>query len=129
MPWRFMSGKLWSPTGRSWPAISGPWGKGSLPDGTYTIQRPMLTSEPSMKDSNGFGWKARLEPSFSTERFGLLIHPDGGVTGTLGCIGIRRPCDTKPLYNDLMSTNDLTLVVSKNVSEKKATPPKKKPSA
>jgi hypothetical protein len=111
MPWKFTEGKLWSPQGRSWPAVSGPWGKGHLPDGPYTIERPVLTDEKPMKDVNGFGWKARLVPNFKTERFGLLIHPDGNVPGTLGCIGICKPTDTTSLYDDLMNNSDRSLVV------------------
>ena len=111
MSWKFNGEKLISPDGNSWRAVSGPWGRGILPNGIYTIDRPVLTGEMPMKDVNGFGWKARLIPRFKTERFGLLIHPDGNVLGTKGCIGISGPIDTKPLYFELMNTHDRILIV------------------
>ncbi len=117
MPWKFTPGKLWSPHGNSWPASSGPWGKGRLPDGIYLIERPVLTREKGMIDNNDLGWKARLVPQFKTERFALLIHPDGGVAGTMGCIGISQPLDTRPLYNELLHTDDRLLIVDTSPAE------------
>jgi hypothetical protein len=43
---------------------------------------------PSMVDTNGWGWSIRLVPLFSTTREAIGVHPDGGLPGTLGCIGI-----------------------------------------
>jgi hypothetical protein len=111
MPWKFTGKKLWDPDGNSWSAVSGPWGKGCLPNGIYTLEAPVITDEKGMKDVNGFGWKTRLVPQFKTERFGLLIHPDGNIPGTKGCIGISGPIDTKPLYYQLIRTADRLLIV------------------
>ena len=36
-----------------------------------------------------FGWALELQPQFDTPRTQLLIHADGNVPGTLGCIGLQ----------------------------------------
>jgi RHS repeat-associated protein len=74
----------------TWPARSGPWGKGSLPEGWYELtpeENPVKSEKRSMQDTCGNDYKFRLHPQFPTDRDGLLIHPDGGTPGTMGCIG------------------------------------------
>lgn len=39
-------------------------------------------------NNNGVGFSFNLNPSFSTGRTDLRIHPDGNNEGTLGCIGM-----------------------------------------
>jgi hypothetical protein len=39
---------------------------------------------------DGVGFSIDLNPQFQTTRTLLRIHPDGGVAGTLGCIGIQE---------------------------------------
>ena len=85
-----------------YPAMSGPWGNGSLENGSYTGGPMQNTTESGMVRS-GVSFKLRLNPQFSTARGGLLIHPDGGnVIGTQGCIGLQ--CATRQLnkfYNTM----------------------------
>ena len=76
----------------TWTGISGPFEKGPLPLGPYYItgeETPAPSESASMSDSCGNEYKFRLHPRFKTNpyRDGLLIHPDGGVRGTKGCIG------------------------------------------
>lgn len=78
---------------KSWPAISGRWGKGYLPQGLYEAYGFWDESGEaySYKDEHDrkIGFYIRLEPKFKTDRTQLLIHFDGNVEGTLGCIGIK----------------------------------------
>jgi len=79
--------------GKSWPAISGRWGNGYLPEGRYIAYGFNEESGDAytFKDENGrkVGFYIRLEPQFKTDRTQLLIHPDGNIEGTLGCIGLK----------------------------------------
>lgn len=80
-------------------AVSGPHGKGRLPAGNYDVQiRNVVTGHglsQSFRDQNGIAWFIPINPLFSTTRDGLGIHPDGGVPGTLGCIGLTGADATK----------------------------------
>ena len=80
-------------------SISGPWGKGSLPEGMYTASYLRDRTIASMTDPDGLGWSVNLDPNFSTDRNLLRIHPDGNTPGTEGCIGIKG--STRFLYMDL----------------------------
>ena len=76
-------------------AISGPYGKGHLPIGRYKITSCYLLAEKEGVDLSAFKvdaepWVAQLYPCFETDRTGLLVHGDGGVVGTKGCIGIVK---------------------------------------
>jgi len=76
----------------TWPARSGPYGQGPLPQGWYHVrpeQTPVPSEKESMTDTCDNAYKFRLNPQFETNRSGLLIHPDGGVPGTAGCIGAQ----------------------------------------
>ncbi len=78
----------------SFSAISGGYGKGALPDGDYTVKTRNVvvgsTLKSGFKDKkSGEKWFIPIEPNFNTDRKGFGIHPDGGPTGTLGCIGLR----------------------------------------
>ncbi|MEJ2392880.1 MAG: RHS repeat-associated core domain-containing protein [Gammaproteobacteria bacterium] len=76
----------------SWHAVSGPYHKGPLPTGWYYMtgeEKPVPSEKDSMTDTCGASYKFRLHPQFKTDRSGLLIHPDGGVPGTSGCIGAK----------------------------------------
>jgi hypothetical protein len=111
MTWSFDGNWLrHEPSGKMWPARSGgsagnsrnvsygPDGRAlRLPRGTYRILRESATekiSDPLMQvpGSKKYWW-VPLKPTFPTERgtkargqFG--IHPDGGLPGTNGCIGV-----------------------------------------
>jgi hypothetical protein len=74
--------------------VSGKHGLGALPKGMYKLDKcyklkPIKhKTEPYTGDE--FPWVAKLTPQFKTNRSKLLIHPDGGVEGTRGCIGIKN---------------------------------------
>lgn len=75
-------------------AVSGPYGNGPAPKGSYRITPPVAIdptadSNKGFLDPKGNAWFAALHPEFETDRIGLGIHPDGNVPGTLGCIGIQ----------------------------------------
>jgi hypothetical protein len=93
---------LYDHEGKKWLARSGPWGKGPAPPGLYTMGKAYDWAEPhpSFTDQHGLCWWAPLTPLFETERSGFGIHPDGGVEGTKGCIGISTP-DTSSCYHYL----------------------------
>lgn len=71
---------------------------GSLKDGNlinaieplmYKIfDQPVWTDEEAMKIGDAKGWKVRLYLNGGYTH--LLIHPDGGKGGTLGCIGTEE---------------------------------------
>ena len=113
MSWRFYNGRLSSPNGGEWSARSGPWGKGKLPDGLYRIGAAMSlssASNTSYKDAVDFAWWCPITPRFGTPRTGLGIHPDGGISGTLGCVGIVDG-NTRALYTLLLRAEGETLLV------------------
>ena len=71
-----------------WFSVSGPWGKGKLPEGTYNGNNLRKRKDnKAMICPNGSGWSLDLNPTFNTDRTLLRIHPDGNVPGTEGCIG------------------------------------------
>lgn len=87
----------WGDKGR-WEAVSGPHRPGVLPTGIYKLGRREVTPysgaiASSFRDETGKGFFIPIYPTFSTDRGKtggrLGIHPDGGVYGTRGCIGIR----------------------------------------
>lgn len=88
-----LSGRLtWN--GASYAAISGPYRTGALPEGSYTVRvRHVVVGgalSSSFKDpKTGNAWFIPISPDFETDRSGLGIHPDGGIPGTEGCIGLR----------------------------------------
>ena len=76
-------------------AISGPYGKGHLPIGVYKITSCYLLAEKEGVDLSAYKvdaepWVAQLSPCFDTDRTGFLVHGDGGVVGTKGCIGVVK---------------------------------------
>ncbi len=79
---------------KSWPAISGPWGNGYLPEGDYIAEGFEKTdgaaySYVDKETGQICGFYIRLTPKFSTKRFDLLIHFDGNIRGSLGCCAIK----------------------------------------
>ena len=110
----------WPGKGR-WDAVSGPQGEGKLPKGEYKVSRREITPYSSnignsYKDKSGKGFFIPIYPQFETTRGKsggrLGIHPDGGVYGTLGCIGIRS--NAKSFYDVIAasaSDSNLTLEV------------------
>ena len=49
----------------------------------------------------GKGWSLDLDPTFSTTRDLLRIHPDGNVPGTEGCIGPSCGANQQTVYDAL----------------------------
>ena len=91
----------WPAKGLSSPAVSGPYGNGFLPLGLYKALRNQLLDKPAGSaycDSLQKCWMQPTLPQFSTTRTDLGIHPDGGVAGTEGCIGLLD-ADTKPWFD------------------------------
>lgn len=69
-------------------ANSGGWGNGPLPFGEYKCHAARALP-PNSPDGLGT-WIMGIEPLFETNRYNLAIHKDGGVPGTLGCVGITE---------------------------------------
>ena len=74
--------------------VSGKYGLGALPKGQYQIKKcyklKPVKGKTEPYTGTQYPWVAKLIPQFQTNRTKLLIHPDGGVEGTRGCIGIRN---------------------------------------
>ncbi|EKD42755.1 MAG: hypothetical protein ACD_73C00032G0003 [uncultured bacterium] len=69
---------------------------GALPPGFYDLAGKTRNRESSgqstnpFKDKTGHAWSQVLIPEFKTSRSALLIHPDGNVKGTAGCVGLEE---------------------------------------
>ena len=77
--------------GKVYNAISGPWNRGVLPNGTYTVKKYNVVASAtadSFKSPSGKGWFIPLKQPANIKRSGFGIHPDGNVEGTAGCIGL-----------------------------------------
>ncbi len=103
--WTVENGGLTSPSGKSWKAASGPYGKGRLEKGIYTIGTMVDVNPPNyrkgaFKDSAGNAWFCPIKSDSTSTRKGLGIHPDGSVPGTEGCIGLTE-MDTSSAYSKL----------------------------
>jgi hypothetical protein len=98
---------------KQFPAVSGPYGKGELPTGAYSVASAVslhdVPANEAYRDKAGNTWFAPLKPLFATERKGFGIHPDGNVPGTLGCIGLTAE-DTKEVL-ELLSGPGVLYVV------------------
>jgi hypothetical protein len=91
--------------------VSGGYGKGAIPDGSYDIERYKAVAGDisTMKSGfvnpvNGRGWFLPLTPKFSTTRHGFGIHPDGNLPGTKGCVGLQG-ADIKKYWDKWMKTS------------------------
>lgn len=115
------SGILSWPNFGSWEATSGPFGRGALPAGLYTVSRREITdytskTKPPFRDKTGKGFFIPIYPQFPATRgtnARLGIHPDGNVPGTDGCIGIKGG-KAKSFYDAIASTPpgaNITLLV------------------
>ena len=74
-------------------ACSGGWGKGTIPYGEYTLSNLRKlpdTDQYKAFKRDGFPWGADLTPKFPTDRSALMVHADGNLPGTLGCVGIIK---------------------------------------
>lgn len=77
-----------------WDGVSGPWGRGRLPEGIYNVTDivalPNVPANNAYCDATGSCWWAPLQPRFQTNRTSLGIHPDGNLPGTEGCVGVSN---------------------------------------
>ncbi len=122
-----------------WAATSGPHGNGELPRGWYSVGAQSqtlgsITNNPPSRESdykvdgvwqqgtmsawngtraNGATqYKFALNPIHNTNvggRSGFKIHPDGGVPGTEGCVGITNYNDSVAVFNHLSGAGGTTL--------------------
>jgi hypothetical protein len=71
---------------------SGGGGKGSLPKGTYDVERHRDFRSDRTMQVGGEGYSFALSDKFDSRvgatRKLLRIHPDGAGAGTIGCVGI-----------------------------------------
>jgi hypothetical protein len=76
--------------GRSYDFRSGGWNRGNLPAGTCTVkgQSTPIKGMSVGKVAYSFNLSDKYDPRVGDTRTELRIHPDGGVKGTSGCIGI-----------------------------------------
>ncbi|MGC4120761.1 MAG: peptidoglycan-binding domain-containing protein [Myxococcales bacterium] len=78
--------------GHTYDFRSGGYGKGSLPQGTYTVTEHMHSRNTRGMVVGGVGYSFALNDKYDARvgatRTELRIHPDGGSAGTNGCIGI-----------------------------------------
>ncbi len=79
--------------GRSYPAKSGNAASKPLENGKYRVETNKVVSGIEgragfMEQRSKSGWFIPIIPLFDSERTGLGIHPDGGASGTAGCVGI-----------------------------------------
>lgn len=56
-----------------------------IPEGLWSIKEPTVWTDESAMVVNGMGWKVRLFDSNGNWTH-YLIHPDGGLPGSEGCI-------------------------------------------
>jgi len=101
----YTGGRLqgWDDFTKEWdvPAVSGPWGKGRLPNGNYNGENLRRRNDNKAMTCDGKGWSLDLNPAFVTDRTLLRIHPDGNVPGTEGCIGPSCGADQQKVYDSL----------------------------
>jgi hypothetical protein len=95
--------------GTSYGFRSGGGGKGYLPSGTYTVSNGRERSDKSSMMVGGYGYSFDLSDAYDSRVKGtrtlLRIHPDGGNTGTAGCVGIQGDRSTQEkFYRDLKDT-------------------------
>ncbi len=101
----------------SFAAISGSSKLFSLQNGEYkTNTFRERTTEAMVKD--GVGFSINLNPTFSTNRSLLRIHPDGNLPGTEGCIGLTGKGATLNNFVEIMRSlykDGFSIMLSVNI--------------
>ncbi len=100
----------------SYDVLSGGWGNGSLQNGDYMVNN-LRDNRTGSYENYGIGFTFDVNPKFETCRALLRIHPDGGIKGTEGCIGLIGGKETllrfkNSLNNLLKSQGSVNLNVS-----------------
>lgn len=100
---------------------SGGHGRGNLPPGDYTVTPHLWDRSETGFSVGGVGFSFALSDAYDSRvgatRTLLRIHPDGGVAGTQGCIGIVGDAATQRRFREDMraefgrSNNRFTLTV------------------
>lgn len=88
---------------KTYEAVSGPHGNGSLPEGYYDVFTDKVVDDPNMGAAyclGGICFFIPIQPKFETHRYGFGIHPDGNVPGTLGCIGLTGMNSVSSFWTD-----------------------------
>ncbi len=83
--------------------ISGGFGRGHLPAGKYGVDKHSDSRSETGFSSDGVGYTFALSDAADSRVGGaarqlLRIHPDGGKTGTKGCIGILGAAATQRAF-------------------------------
>ncbi len=82
----------------SFAAVAGGFGNGAPENGNYTLDSYQNRGPDGWYNAgmtnDGVGFSYNLNPTFSTGRTLLRMHPDGNKEGTLGCIGISGGAST-----------------------------------
>jgi len=92
--------------------------KNAMPAGEHWIRTESVdTVEIGMVITPGKGWKIRLWQKLSDTKYGyrgLLIHPDGNLPGTLGCIGIikKDALDLRKRLDEILLNGKISIIVS-----------------
>ncbi|MBM7112131.1 peptidoglycan-binding domain-containing protein [Archangium primigenium] len=101
--------------GRSYQFNSGSRNLFSTPQGTYRVTAHRNSRSEAAFTRDGVGFSFRLEdarrpnsdamydPRAGRDRTALRIHPDGGATGTAGCIGVVGDAQTMRNFRDDMN--------------------------
>ncbi len=88
---QMVSGRI-TVNNRTYSFRSGGHGRGNLPPGSYTVTPHLWERSETGFSVDGVGYSFALSDAFDSRvgdtRTLLRIHPDGGVAGTNGCIGI-----------------------------------------
>lgn len=91
---------------RAYTFRSGGYGRGNLPPGEYRVTPHMWSRSESSYSVAGVGYTFALsdkyDPRVGGTRQLLRIHPDGGVAGTEGCIGIVGDAETQRRFREDM---------------------------
>ncbi|NJM16222.1 MAG: hypothetical protein HC896_13355 [Bacteroidales bacterium] len=87
----------------SWDAVSGSRSLMPAPQGSYTVSNFRARSKAGfVKDGVGFSLDITPNPRFGRRH--LRIHPDGGLPGTAGCIGLTGGACELNEFSTLMQT-------------------------
>jgi len=101
--------------------VAGGFGNGAPENGNYTVDNYQDRSPSGWynkgMNKDGVGFSFNLNPTFSTNRSLLRIHPDGNNEGTLGCIGVSGNASSlKGLRDNLRSVLKYQTSIPTNIN-------------